>query len=245
MTDSIMTVIEMEDDMAPAQQEWTKESMMALLRPEEMWNDKPRAVGLRRISQIILGPIIKTEVTIPKCELNHAVVVYTVTYATPRGLVTSTDAAESTDFNTSEFFMAFPVASTTTKASGRAFKAAIGLDVMTAEEMSPDNINPAQKVQESRRTEKATAEDVVDMGPISEQQKRAINKLCIANGIDLMKFINMGKGKYKSLDEVTKKGGIGMMEMMNKYNNDPLVIPDAIKIVTPTDTITVEKLNEG
>ena len=136
MTDSIMTVIDMEDDMTPTQQEWTKESMLALLRPEEMWGDKPRAVGLRRISQIILGPIVKTEVTIPKCELNHAVVVYSVTYATPRGLVTSTDAAESSDYNTSEFFMAFPVASTTTKASGRAFKSAIGLDVMTAEEMA-------------------------------------------------------------------------------------------------------------
>ena len=245
MTDSIMTVIDMEDDMTPTQQEWTKESMLALLRPEEMWGDKPRAVGLRRISQIILGPIVKTEVTIPKCELNHAVVVYSVTYATPRGLVTSTDAAESSDYNTSEFFMAFPVASTTTKASGRAFKSAIGLDVMTAEEMAPEDKNPAQKVQESRRTEKATAEDVVDMGPISEQQKRAITKLCTANGIDLMKFINMGKGKYKSLDEVTKKGGIGMMEMMNRYNNDPLAIPETIKIVTATDTTTVENVNEG
>jgi hypothetical protein len=35
------------------------------------------------------------------------------------------------------------------------------------------------------------------------------------------------------------------MEMMNRYNNDPLAIPDAIKLAPPTDTTTVENVNEG
>lgn len=227
---SSMTVIDMESDLGVENKVWTQEAMMALLRPEEMFNGKPRAVGLRRISQIILGPIVKTDVQIPKCELNHAVVIYSVTYSTMNGLITSTDAAESSDYNTSEFFMAFPVASTTTKASGRAFKSAIGLDVMTAEEMAPDDKNPAQKVQESRRTEKTTAEDVVDMGPISEQQKRAITKLCKMQGVELSKFINLGKGKYASLDDVPKKAAVGMMELLNRYNNEPTDIPESIKI---------------
>jgi hypothetical protein len=229
---SSMTVIDMESDLNVEPKVWTQESMMALLKPEEMFNGKPRAVGLRRISQIILGPIVKTDVQIPKCELNHAVVIYTVTYATPNGLLTATDAAESSDYNTSEYFMAFPVASTTTKASGRAFKSAIGLDVLTAEEMAPEDKNPAQKVQESRRTEKVVAEDIVDMGPISEQQKKAISKLCKMQGIDLSKFMNLGKGKYTSLDQVPKKAAVGMMELLNRYNNEPADIPETIKIVS-------------
>jgi hypothetical protein len=227
---SSMTVIDMESDLGVENKVWTQETMMALLRPEEMFNGKPRAVGLRRISQIILGPIVKTDVQIPKCELNHAVVIYSVTYSTMNGLITSTDAAESSDYNTSEFFMAFPVASTTTKASGRAFKSAIGLDVMTAEEMAPEDKNPAQKVQESRRTEKVAGDDIVDKGPISEQQKRAITKLCKMQGLDLAKFINLGKGKYASLDDVPKKSAVGMMELLNRYNNEPTDIPESIKI---------------
>ncbi len=244
---SIMTVIDMEENDNPMEYKnpWTKEAMLALLRPDEMWNGKPRAVGLRRISQIILGPIVATEVQIPKCEMNHAVVIYSVTYATPRGLVKSTDAAESTEMNTSDFFMAFPVASTTTKASGRAFKSAIGLDVMTAEEMAPENKDPEAEVIRNNRTEKTTAEAVVDAGPISEQQKKAITKLCKANGLDLNKFINMGKARHNSLDDVKKQAAIGMMELLNKFNNDPLAVPDSIKLSVASSTTQSGESNEG
>lgn len=244
MIEDSITIVGMEEEMNTEYKQLSKEEILGMLKPDEVYDGMPRAVGLRRISQLILGPIIKTDVQIPRCELDHAVVICSVTYMTPRGPVTFSDAAESSHLNTSEFFMAFPVASSTTKAFGRAFKSAIGLDIVTAEEIAPKDHNPAQRVQESRKTEKITAEDAVDMGPISEQQKRAIAKLCKLNGVELIKFINMGKKTYNSLDDVKKREAIGMMELLNRYNNDPLAIPETIKTQTE-DKPTVENQNES
>lgn len=244
MSEDSITVIGMEEEPTAEPKEWTKETILGMLRPEEKLDGMPRACGLRRISQIILGPIIKTDVRIPKCELNHAVVIYSVTYMTANGPVTFTDAAESSDLNTSDFFMAFPVASSTTKAAGRAYKSAIGLDIMTAEEIAPSNHNVAQRVQETKRVEKVTAEEAVDLGPISEQQKRAITKLCKSNGLELIKFINMGRKTYNTLDEVKKKEAIGMMELLNRYNNDPMAIPESIK-TQPEESKSEAVNNEG
>jgi hypothetical protein len=244
MIEDSMTIVGMEEDENVEYKPLSKEEILGMLRPDEIFDGMPRAVGLRRISQLILGPIVKTDVQIPKCELNHAVVICSVTYMTPRGLMTFSDAAESSDFNTSEFFMAFPVASSTTKAFGRAFKSAIGLDIVTAEEIAPRDHNPAKRIQEAKKTEKITAEDAVDMGPISEQQKKAVSKLCKLNGVELIKFINMGKKTYNSLDDVKKREAIGMMELLNRYNNDPLAIPESIKTQTE-DKPTVENENES
>jgi hypothetical protein len=192
----------------------------------------PTVAGLRRVSEMLLGEIVEsrptdtTVIAVPGPIGYIASVTYVVVFRTGNGLLTYGDAADVNQFNCSEPYAFHATATAATRAEARALRKALKLRCIAAEELDGGAANKAPIDTEPRLV--ATEPDVVKDEFISEPIIRFIDTKCQQLNIDVFKFINLGKGSYSSINQVTLDTGEEMLRAIKDFMNDKELINSEI-----------------
>jgi hypothetical protein len=204
----------------------------------------PKAGGLRRLVQKLLGPIVKSgPVQVTQTDNESATVVYelhimynVVNITNANQSIREDDllssqlrvysaAANVYRGNTPDIFAVHSVATAETRAEGRALKRALYLSTYTAEEMNNDkDVSAVFMVKEKSLESK-----------IKSTQITAITTLCGRLGIDVHKFTsNEFPDRLVFDDTLSHANASKLMVILNKYqakDSTSLPIPEAIKLV--------------
>jgi len=207
--------------------EWS-DYVLAQLQADEKSDDKPTVEGLRRVSQVLLGPIVDSRPTHVVGNGGQTIVGYAVTFLWNRpedprfgSEITFGSCADTTEDNAGHPFNKYGAAMSDTRAEGRALKKALGLRrVMTAEEANLDLQVPSK--------------DAATSGQLA-----AIKNLCRKQDINVKKFIEMyctenGLDVPVAIEQLTKDVAVQLCAALNNYNVDVKnseykVVPQEIK----------------
>ena len=192
--------------------------VISLLQPHEKDNEGfPKVIGLRRISQVLIGKIIRSESKVVHAERDISVVEHTYEFETPEGRETYTGVADCSPANAgSEHFARFPTAYASTRAKGRALNEALQLTKIASEEKMVKDENSI----------------VMDVGGyIKPVQITAINKFCRDLNINAEEFLqNGGSGlKYKVIKDIREEAAFGMLDVLSSFLRNPEEIPNELQ----------------
>jgi hypothetical protein len=201
--------------------EWSEWVMSHFTERELDPNGNPLVHGLRRVTRLLLGPILYSGVEpiqapsfLPGYEkvgiMNPAVMGYKLTIlmcrtenpSMPAYQVTYTDAADVYFGNTDPDYARHASATAATKAEARCYRKALQLRAVASEEL----------------TVVPTFNAAVD-GLIVPEQVNFIAALCARNDINVMKFINSGRKKYAEISEVPYGTAAQMVEHLSNLQN--------------------------
>lgn len=200
--------------------EWS-EYVLSKFEHDEIMDGNPTVDGLRRITELVLGPIIETKIDILQIPTKEnegratATCKVTVYAGHERSATGSGDAWHK---NTDMPYSKFPVAMAETRAEGRALRRLLQLrKVVAAEELS----TTANKEEQDYSTE------------ISDNQINFIDVMCksVGRGLDI-NVEAMVKSKHpqcKSIRNVTHNEAADLIQMLSHYQQNMESIPAAIK----------------
>lgn len=216
--------------------EW-QEYVLSLLRSDE-YNEKdgkrfPKAAGLRRMVELLLGPIVESgPVVIQSPNMAHngfnATVVYKISVAWQRNggdVRVFSDVADAGYENVASEYAKHASATASSRAAGRAFRNALLLSVNTAEEMSQvlEAVGPTDDIRMLEDAGPITAIQIVGIQRMSDRLKISVVKLLAHNGYP----------EGKTLSELTKSEAQNIMSQLNKFSStgkDGLEIPSTILV---------------
>lgn len=232
---SLMDEPEEEDDdeIMYGDPKW-HDAVMTHFTPDELDQaGHPKINGLRRVTSVIIGPIISSGVKrlFPATEEGpgraSAIVEVAVAWMHNReDIRVFSSCAGAWLGNTDDEFAVFPEAMAETRAEARALRKILGLNTVTADETTTKD---TAEVVEQYVDKTVTGEYGQD-GPISDYQKAMINTLCSRLNIDIAKFINSGNETYNSINDVNRLQAANMIKHLNKYQTDKIEIPGEIKL---------------
>ena len=176
----------------------------------------PNVDGLRRVSELLIGTIIRSEPTVHGSMHSQnlaATVSYTVVFDEGGLFKQFGGAADCHEGNIDQAYSRYPTANAETRAEARALRKALGLRKILA----------AEEVSMAPKEESWLPENM------SELQMALIEKKCKEADIDVLKFINMGKVQYVSWKDVPRDKAGQMVQHLNEYHRDALKIPEEIK----------------
>lgn len=209
--------------------EWS-DYVMSLFSKDELREGKPTCDGLRRIVQLLYGEIVHQNLSVHHVNEKYAAV--TAHIVLPRhshtykyGDVTFySGSAECTIDNTDDPYAKYPLATAETRALGRAFKMALGLQhVLTAEESSKKSHLVQVSSNEEQRTE----------GSIEENQIKFIERMLPKLGIEhneplVIANVILG-AKHKNLSKLTHAEALTIIEVLNQWSQSSDNIPKPLK----------------
>lgn len=200
--------------------EWS-DYVISKFESDEMINGNPTVDGLRRVTELVLGPIIdcQTEVVQVPTKENEgrATAICTVTVFVGNYEKRVGGSGDAWHKNTDMPYSKFPVAMAETRAEGRALRRLLQLrKVVAAEELS-DNLTDEQDY-----TQK-----------ISDNQVNFIEVFCKPEGrglnINVAKFINSGSKTYSSIRQLDHSTASACIQTLSGYQQNIETIPDTIK----------------
>ena len=208
-------------------------------KEEKNGNTYPKASGLRRLAELLLGPIIESgpkQVFAPQ-EYDYpsrATVIYEIVIDFSRGneydVRRFSEAADAWLGNTPSPFHLHPVATASTRAEGRALKKALQLTSLTAEEMS--NVVPTEK---PSKVSRETGEWKGD-SPATANQIGLINSWCPRLKLDREKFIDRYTSG-KNIETISREDAATLAEVIQQFSTlvdkDRVDIPEDIKASSP------------
>jgi len=216
-------------DPTPLDQEWEK-FILSKFFEHELVKGRPKVVGMRRVIKTYFGPIIEnlTEcVEAPsltngqRCTAKNTITVFV---CKSPGLepgqepyeITYSDIADAWWENISGLeFQRHPGGMAGTRSESRTLRKILSIATPAAEEISSE-----------------PADQGAIEGRISESQITRIDIKCAQLDIDVMKFINIGKGKYKKIENVPVDASIKMLKTLVEYENNDSV-PEEISGYNP------------
>lgn len=205
--------------------EWN-DYVMGLFLPSEQVDGNPLVHGLRRVAELVLGPIVfsgPTQVFPVQRDDHHgrATVVFSVEFA--NGMRYS-EVADSWEGNTDDMFCAFAVAIASTRAEARALRKALKIRAVAAEELTKKDT--AKIVREISSTKATSDGDYNEQSRMSDAQYNFIDVKCKQlniNGASLFKEFNVDNKK-----KVSKKVASDIIDRLNDYQRDKNSIPETI-----------------
>ena len=210
--------------------EWSSYVMNQFVNSELDDKGHPKIAGLRRITNLLLGPIISSgprqlyPVSDPDGPGRAAVLIEIVIAwgGTKEDLRTFTAIASSWHGNTDDEYAIFPEAMAETRAEARALRKALGLNIVSADETTQKDAS--EIVQQYKEKTNWEVE-----GQIKDSQIHVIQVLCDRLGIDITKFINSGEKQYNDIKEIQNTIASKMIQKLNQYQNQKTEIPDNLK----------------
>jgi len=225
-TDTSVKNVVSEDAPSMLSPEW-HDYAMTLFQEDELMNGHPLVTGLRRVSELVLGPMAFSGPTWvkPTDRDDHhgrATVIFTIEFA--NGLRCS-EVADSWEGNTDDMFCAFAVAIASTRAEARALRKVLKIKGVAAEELTKKDT--AKIVRDISKQNNSSAGDYNDQGRMSDAQLNFIDIKCKQlgiNGAKLFKDIfNIDQRK-----KVSKKVASDVIDALNNYQRDKSSIPEEI-----------------
>jgi hypothetical protein len=194
--------------------------VMKQFTEDELFEGNPKTEGLRRVVELLLGPIVSSRVhtvstlTVEnqfRATVEHEVIIGF--YKEVGGDRVFSEVADVFAGNTDDLFARHPTATASTRAEGRALRKALKLkNVVSAEEVT------SKGVEEAGMT-----------GLITSVQIKVIDLFCSRNDINVVDFINSGKLKYKNIEQVSFTSAQAMLKRLNEYQQDNSMIPMNLK----------------
>jgi hypothetical protein len=225
-TDTSVKNVVMEDAPSMLSPEW-HEYAMTLFQEDEMMNGHPLVAGLRRVTELVLGPIVfsgPTWVKPTERDDHHgrATVIFTVEFAS--GLKCS-EVADSWEGNTDDMFCAFAVAIASTRAEARALRKVLKIEGVAAEELTKKDT--AKIVRDLSKQTSSSSGDYNDSARMSDAQSNFIDVKCKhlnVNGSKLLSSVfNVSSSK-----KITKKVASEIIDRLNDYQRDKSSIPSEV-----------------
>lgn len=199
---------------------------MTLFQPSEMVDGHPLVAGLRRVAEVVLGPIMfsgPTQVFPVQRDDHHgrATVIFTVEFA--NGMKYA-EVADSWEGNTDDMFCAFAVAIASTRAEARALRKALKIKGVAAEELTKKDT--AKIVRDISSTKQSSEGEYDDTSRISEAQFNFIDVKCRQLNIDGNKlFVQYAGDRGK---KISKKVASEIIDGLNDFQRDKSSIPENI-----------------
>lgn len=199
---------------------------MGLFHESEMIDGHPLVAGLRRVAEVVLGPIAfsgPTQVFPVQREDHHgrATVVFTVRFA--NGMEYA-EVADSWEGNTDDMFCAFAVAIASTRAEARALRKALKIKGVAAEELTKKDT--AKIVRDISSTKKSSEGEYDENSRMSDAQHNFIDVKCKQLNIDGKKlFDTFG---VESGKKISKKVASEIIDKLNDFQRDKSSIPEAL-----------------
>jgi hypothetical protein len=199
---------------------------MTLFSESEMVDGHPLVAGLRRVSEVVLGPIVfsgPTQVFPVQREDHHgrATVVFTVEFANGMRYA---EVADSWEGNTDDMFCAFAVAIASTRAEARALRKALKIKGVAAEELTKKDT--AKIVRDISNTKNASEGEYNDQDRMSDAQYNFIDVKCKQLNVDGGKLFS--SFKVDSGKKVSKKIASDIIDRLNDFQRDKSTIPQDI-----------------
>lgn len=182
-------------------EEWS-DWVLAQLRKDEKYDQKPTCDGLRRIAIGLFGPMDMTT-TVHNVDMNYAAV--TCVLAWPSRVISG--SAEVHVNNTDPPFNQYPLASAETRAIGRALRLALNLRrVITAEEASRKADISVPITDEIRANERHTS-----------TQAKFIDLLCKKHNISVESVTKAAISPNVRFDDVTNAQAIQIQALIEDW----------------------------
>jgi hypothetical protein len=207
--------------------EWN-DWVMSLFEDSEMFAERPTCAGLRRVAELVLGPVIEsrpTQVFPPSThdEIGRATVVWEVRFCTGQVFA---DVADCWEGNTDDAFCVFNTATAATRAESRALRKALGIKTASSEEMTSKNT--ASIVKElSGKKNSSTEGEYDNSGRMTDPQANFIDIKAKQLDINVTKFFK-DVFKINVSRKVDKRQASDAIEKLNEYQGDKSLIPDSI-----------------
>lgn len=200
---------------------------MTLFHESEMVDGHPLVAGLRRVSEVVLGPIVfsgPTQVFPVQREDHHgrATVVFTVEFANGMRYA---EVADSWEGNTDDTFCAFAVAIASTRAEARALRKALKIRGVAAEELTKKDT--AKIVREISSTKATTDGDFDNDSRMSDAQLNFIDIKCKQLNINGTKLLN-DEFSVNLNKKITKKVASDIIDKLNDYQRDKTTVPEGL-----------------
>jgi hypothetical protein len=199
---------------------------MTLFTESEMVDGHPLVAGLRRVAELVLGPIMfsgPTQVFPVQREDHHgrATVIFSVEFANGMRYA---EVADSWEGNTDDMFCAFAVAIASTRAEARALRKALKIKGVAAEELTKKDT--AKIVRDISSTKNASEGEYDDQSRMSDAQYNFIDVKCKQLNIDGEKLF--ARFSVDSGKKVSKKIASEIIDSLNDYQRDKSSIPQDI-----------------
>ena len=222
---SVKNVI-MSDAPSMLSSEW-HDFAMKLFDESELVDGHPLVSGLRRVSELVLGPIVfsgPTQVFPVQRDDHHgrATVVFTVEFA--NGMKYA-EVADSWEGNTDDTFCAYAVAIASTRAEARALRKALKIKGVAAEELTKKDT--AKIVRQISSNTASSSGDYDDQSRMSYAQYNFIDIKCKQLNVDGAKLFK----EIFSVDQnkkVSKKVASEIIDTLNNYQRDKSSIPESV-----------------
>ena len=226
-TDTSVKNVVLEDAPSMLSPEW-HDYAMTLFQEDELMNGHPLVTGLRRVSELVLGPMTFSGPTWvkPTDRDDHhgrATVIFTIEFA--NGLKCS-EVADAWEGNTDDMFCAFAVAIASTRAEARALRKVLKIKGVAAEELTKKDT--AKIVRDLSKQNSSSGGEYEDTGRMSDAQYNFIDVKCKQlnlNGAKLFK----DKFKVDNNRKISKKVASDIIDVLNDYQRDKSSIPNELK----------------
>ena len=225
-TDTSVKNVVMEDAPSMLSPEW-HEYAMTLFQEDEMMNGHPLVAGLRRVTELVLVPIVfsgPTWVKPTERDDHHgrATVIFTVEFAS--GLKCS-EVADSWEGNTDDMFCAFAVAIASTRAEARALRKVLKIKGVAAEELTKKDT--AKIVRDLSKQTSSSSGDYNDSARMSDAQSNFIDVKCKQLNVNGSKLLS-SVFNVSSSKKITKKVASEIIDRLNDYQRDKSSIPSEV-----------------
>lgn len=204
--------------------EWSP-YVLSLLDESEMRDGRPLVHGLRRVSKILLGEVLKSGPvqSFPAIggDVTRAAVVYRVIFKLEDGSeVEYSDVADCSEDNADTLVALHPSATASTRAEARALRKALGLTCVSAEEITSEkDIVSDYRAKKPEPTDGGMkSEDIM-----SVNQKRCIAAICDKIKVDPVKIVKHLAGK--DVDSLTKGEASKVIDSLSGMQNGSVEIP--------------------
>jgi hypothetical protein len=204
------------------------EWVMTQFSDDEMAGGAPYCDGLRRVTEMIIGPISKVEVisSVPPSTDNRGnatvVIGITINHVTLEGhpsfseSIYVEDIADCNELNTPKEYLKHPSATAATRAEARAYRKILRLKkILAAEEANADQVD-------------AVGENWTPSNPITDQQINVLDIVCKRNNMSVMDFINSGKDKYEFIEQVTEHTAQIMLQHLSRIARGDTTKPKGV-----------------
>lgn len=224
-TNTSVKDVVMSDRPSMLSPEW-HDYAMGLFVESELVDGHPLVAGLRRVAELVLGPIMysgPTQVFPVQRDDHHgrATVVFTVEFENGMRYA---EVADSWEGNTDDTFCAYAVAIASTRAEARALRKALKIKGVAAEELTKKDT--AKIVRQISSVKDSSGGEYNDQDRMSDAQYNFIDVKCKQlniNGEKLFTLFNVDSGK-----KVSKKIASDIIDSLNDYQRDKSSIPQDI-----------------